>query len=79
MREAKDTDQEDAEGLSFAPSAISVPQKPMFRCDNQCSAMTLSFWQLASVVTREGEESYTTNSWQECYNDSLKATRRKIH
>ena len=35
-REAKDTDQEEAEELSFSPSAISVPRKPMFRCDNQC-------------------------------------------
>ena len=30
----------------------------MFRCDNQCSDKTLSFWQLASVVIKEGEESY---------------------
>ena len=37
VREAKDTDQEEAEELSFVPSAISVPRKPMFRCDNQCS------------------------------------------
>ena len=36
MREAKSTDQEEAEELSFVPSAISVPQKLMFRCDNQC-------------------------------------------
>ena len=35
MRETKDTDQEDAEELSFVPSAISVPRKPMFRCDSQ--------------------------------------------
>ena len=34
MREAKSTDQEEAEELSFVPSAISVPQKLMFRCDN---------------------------------------------
>ena len=41
--------------------------------DNQCSEKTLSIWQLASVVIREGEESYTTNSCQKCHNDSLKA------
>ena len=61
MREAKFTDQEQAEEFSFAPSAISVPRKPMFRCDNQCSEKTLSFLQLASVVIQEGEESNTTN------------------
>ena len=37
VREAKGTDQEEAEELSFVLSAISVPQKLMFRCDNQCS------------------------------------------
>ena len=21
---------------TFVPSAVSVPQKPLFRCDNQC-------------------------------------------
>ena len=58
----------------FVPSAISVPQKPLFRCDNQCSEKTLSFWQLASVVIKEGEESYTTNL---CQKESLKAKGRK--
>ena len=29
VREAKDTGQEEAEGLSFVPSAISAPRKPM--------------------------------------------------
>ena len=48
VREAKSTDQEEVEELSFVPSAISVPQKMIFRCDNQCSEKTLSFWQLAS-------------------------------
>ena len=61
VREANYMDQEEGEVLSFVPSASSVPQKPLFRCDNQCSEKTLSFWQLASVVIKEGEESYTTN------------------
>ena len=56
--EAKGTDQEEAEELSFVLSVISVPRKPMFRCDNQCSENTLSFWQLASVVIQEGEGHY---------------------
>ena len=45
----------------------------MFRCDNQWSEKTFSFWQTASVVIKEGEESYTTNFCQTCYNESLKA------
>ena len=56
VREANDMDQEEGEEISFVPSAISVPQKPLFRCDNQCSEKILSFWQLASVVIKEGEE-----------------------
>ena len=72
VREAKRTDQEEAEELSFVPSAISVPQKLIFRCDSQCN-----FWQLASVVIREGEKSYTTKKCQKCYNDSLKAKGEK--
>ena len=48
-------------------------EEPLFRCDNQCSEKTLSFWQLASVVMQEGEESYTTNLCQKCDNDSLMA------
>ena len=61
VREAKSAEQEEVEERIFVPSAISVPQKPLFRYDNQCSEKTLSFWQLASVVIYEGEESYTTN------------------
>ena len=44
VREANDMDQEEGEETSFVPSAISVSQKPLFRCDNQCSENTLSFW-----------------------------------
>ena len=73
MKDAKSTDQEEAEELTFVPSAIRVPQKLMFRCDKQCSEKTLSFWQLASMVIQEGEESYTTNICQKFYNDSLKS------
>ena len=56
VKEANDVDQEEVDEISFVPSAISVPQKPVFRCDNQCSEKTLSYWQLASVVVKEGEE-----------------------
>ena len=44
---------EEAEEISFVPSAISVPPKPMFRCDNRCSEKAISFWQFASVVIEE--------------------------
>ena len=56
---------------------VSVPQKPLFRCDNQCSEKTLSYWQLAVVVNNEGEESYTTNPCQKCFNKSLKEEGKK--
>ena len=55
VREATDLSQEEVEEISFVPSAISIPQKPLFRCDNRCIEKTLSFWQLASVVIKEGE------------------------
>ena len=73
VREANDMDQEEAEEISFVPSAISVPQKLLFRCDNQCSEKTLSFLQLASVVIKEVEESYTSILCQICCNESLEA------
>ena len=73
VREAKDVDQEESEEMSFVPSAISVPQKSLFRCDKRCSEKTFSFWQLASVVIPEGEESYTTNLCRRCCNKYLEA------
>ena len=57
----------------FLPSAVSVPLKPLFRCDKQCSEKTLSYWQLASVVVNEGDEAYTTNLCQRCFNKHLQA------
>ena len=56
MREAKSTEHEEEEEGTFVPSAVSVPLKPLFRCDNQCSEKTLSFWQFALVVKEEGED-----------------------
>ena len=67
------------EELSFVPGAVSVPQKMMFRCDKQCSDKTLSCWQLASVVIKEGEESYMTNLCQRCFNFCLRAKGEKTH
>ena len=52
---------------------MSLPLKPLFRCDNQCSEKTLSHWQLPSVVVNEGDEAYTTNLCQKCFNKHLQA------
>ena len=54
VREGTSTEHEEEEERTFVPSAISVPLKPLFRCDKQCSEKTLSYWQLASVVVNEG-------------------------
>ena len=72
-REANDMNQEEAEEISFVPSEISVPQKLLFRDDNQSSEKTLSILQFASVVIKEGEESYTTILCQQRCNESLVA------
>ena len=50
VRELLNLSPEDAEELSFVPSAISMPRGPMFWCDNRCSDKAHRFWQFASVV-----------------------------
>ena len=42
VREEKGTEFEEKEERTFIPSAVSVPLKPLFRCDQQCSEKTLS-------------------------------------
>ena len=66
MKESLDLSREEAGEISFVPSAISIPQRRMFGCDNRCSDKALSFWQTASVVAEDGEESYTANLCQQC-------------
>ena len=61
------------EERTLKPSAVGVLQKMLFRCDKQCSEKSLSYWQLASVLIHAGEELYTTNLCQKCFNNSLKA------
>ena len=73
MREANDMNQKESEEISFVPGAISIPQKPLFRFDNQCSEKTISFCQFAYVVMKECEESYTTNFCLQCCNKSVEA------
>ena len=72
-REEKSTEFEEEEERTFIPSAVSVPLKPLFRCDKQCSEQILSYWQLASVVVNEGDKAYTTNLCQKCCNKHLQA------
>ena len=43
VREAKSTKHEEEEERTFVQRAVSVPLKPLFRCDNQCSEKTLSY------------------------------------
>ena len=75
--EGKSTEQEEEEKRTFVPSAVSVPLKPLFRCDRQCSEKTLSYWQLASVVVNEGDEAKTTNLCQTCFNKHMEAKWRR--
>ena len=77
VREGKSAKQEDVEERTFVPSAVSVPREPLFRCDNQCSEKTFSYLQLASVVVLEGDEAYTTNLCQKCFNEHLQANGEK--
>ena len=77
VREAKSTECEEEAERTFVPSAVSVPLRPLFRCDKECSEKTLSYWQLASVVVNEGNEAYTTNLCQKCFNKHLQAREEK--
>ena len=69
----KGTESEEEEERTFIQSAVSVPLKPLFRCDKQCSEKILRYWQLSSVVLNEGDEAYTTNLCQKCFNKHLQA------
>ena len=73
VRESLALSREEAEERGPVPSAISIPQKPFLWYDNRPSEEALSFWQFSSVVTEEGEESYTTTLCQQCYNKNLMA------
>ena len=68
VRESLDLSREEAEEISFVPSAMSIPQRPVFWCDNRCSEKAISFCQFALVVVENGDESNTANLCQQCYN-----------
>ena len=77
VREEKSTEFEEEEEGTLSPRAVSVPLKPFFRCDKQCSEKTLNYWQLASVVVDEGDEAQTTNLCQKCFNKHFAGKRRR--
>ena len=68
VREAKSAEQEEVEESFFCTKCGQCSAKMMFRCDMQCSEM---------LVINEGEEAYTTNLCQKCFNNSLKAKGEK--
>ena len=43
VRELLNLGREEAEEVSFVPSAISIPRGPTLRCDNRCSDKVLRF------------------------------------
>ena len=69
VRESLNVSGDEAEDISFVPSALSIPRGPMFWCDTRCSDKALRFWQFASVVVVDVEESYTVNLCQQCYKE----------
>ena len=71
VRESLNVSGEEAEEISFVPSAISIPRGLVYWCDNRCNDKALRFWQFASVLVDDGEEVHTVNSCQQCYNESL--------
>ena len=77
LKEARNESHEEMEEISCVPSAISVPQKHLFRCDNHCNEKAFSFWQFPSVVKKEEEESYTTKCMPAVLNESLAGEGKK--
>ena len=75
VRKSLNLSRDEAEEVSFVPSANSIPQGPMFWCDNLCSDKALSFWQFASVVIDDVKESYTANLCQQCCNERFGGKR----
>ena len=60
---------EEAEVLTFVPSAIGEPRGAIYFCDNRCSEKSVRYWQFASVVVEGGEEARTGNFSQQCFNE----------
>ena len=73
VRESLNLSQEEAEKISFVPSALSILRGPMFWCDNRCSDKALRFWQFASILLDDVKESDTVNLCQQRHNERLTA------
>ena len=73
VRNSLNLSRDEAEEISFVPSAISIPRRIMFWCDNRCRDKAFRFGQFASVVIHDGVESHTPNLCQQCYNENLVA------
>ena len=73
VRESLTLSREEAEEISFVPSALSIPRGPMFWCDNRCSGKVLRFGKFASIVVDDVKESYTVNLCQQYYNGRFRA------
>ena len=57
VRESLNLSRDEAEEVSFVPSATSIRKDPCFWCDNRCSGKkAFSFWQFASEVVEDGEK-----------------------
>ena len=67
VRKSLNLSREEAEEISFVPSALSIPRGPMFWCDIRCSDKALRFWQKASVVI--DVESCMVTLCQQCHNE----------
>ena len=77
VREAKSAEQEE---VDFCPKCGQrSAEKLLFRFDNPCNVKALSFWQLASVVINEGEESYNDQLMPDVHQQFSEGKRRKNH
>ena len=73
VRDSMNLSRDEAEEITFVPSAISIPPRPMYWCDSRCSDKALRFWQFALVVVEDDKEAHRVNLCQQCYNESLTA------
>ena len=63
--------QEEANEIGFVLSALSEPRGAVHWCDTRCSAKSLRYTQIASMVTEEGGEARTINLCRPCCSKRL--------
>ena len=64
VRESLNQSREAAEEVRFVPSAISIPQRPMFWCDNRCSDRDGKGSGAFEELAVEGSQGKEGASWQ---------------